>query len=206
VPLTVSSMLRSECRDLPSFAQSLPCLFVSPGLECRRLAAAHLSSRGCCSSVYSVPANTEANVLPLQRSLFHLMGWLDPQLFRRAAAMLYGGSSEASPEPYKDAGKDHWRKVVVSNLANGPTLCMHTAATRASCFPLLRHLLCDTALPPALVIRASETFASMCHCFQMCLCNDLLTSVKKRLEGDTIGAGMEAGLEECLYGHIRISA
>ena len=28
--------------------------------------------------------------------------------------MLYGGSSEASPEPYKDAGKDHWRKVVVS--------------------------------------------------------------------------------------------
>ena len=49
----------------------------------------------------------------LQRNLFHLMGWLDPQLFRRAAAMLYGGSSEASPEPYKDAGKDHWQRVVV---------------------------------------------------------------------------------------------
>ncbi|CAL5219987.1 g1925 [Coccomyxa viridis] len=51
-------------------------------------------------------------IISARRNLFHLMGWLDPQLFRRAAAMLYGGSSEASPEPYKDAGKDHWRKVV----------------------------------------------------------------------------------------------
>ena len=48
------------------------------------------------------------------------MGWLDPQLFRRAAAMLYGGSSEASPEPYKDAGKSHWQKVVVSILPSAP--------------------------------------------------------------------------------------
>jgi hypothetical protein len=59
----------------------------------------------CCSL-------TKASV---QRNLFHLLGWLDPQLFRRVAAMLYGGSSEAMPEPYKDAGREHWRKVVVSS-------------------------------------------------------------------------------------------
>jgi hypothetical protein len=47
-----------------------------------------------------------------QRNLFHLMGWLDAQLFRRAAAMRYGVASDA--EPYTDPGKDHWRKVVVS--------------------------------------------------------------------------------------------
>lgn len=51
----------------------------------------------------------------VQRNLFHLLGWLDPQLFRRVAAMLYGGSSEAAPEPYKDAGRGHWRKVVVGS-------------------------------------------------------------------------------------------
>ena len=51
----------------------------------------------------------------MQRNLFHLLGWLDPQLFRRVAAMLYGGSSEAAPEPYKDAGREHWRKVVVGS-------------------------------------------------------------------------------------------
>ncbi len=48
----------------------------------------------------------------LQRNLFHLMGWLDSQLFRRAAAMRYGGTSDA--EPYVDPGRDHWRRVVVS--------------------------------------------------------------------------------------------
>ena len=53
--------------------------------------------------------------LHMQRNLFHLMGWLDPQLFRRVAAMAYGGGSDASPEPYKDAGREHWKKVVVSS-------------------------------------------------------------------------------------------
>lgn len=49
----------------------------------------------------------------VQRKLFHLMGWLDAQLFRRAAAMRYGGASD-SAGPYTDPGKDHWRRVVVS--------------------------------------------------------------------------------------------
>ena len=53
--------------------------------------------------------------LRVQRNLFHLMGWLDPQLFRRVAAMAYGGGSDAAPEPYKDAGRSHWKKVVVSS-------------------------------------------------------------------------------------------
>lgn len=53
-----------------------------------------------------------------QRNLFHLMGWLDAQLFRRAAAMRYGGASEA--EPYTDPGKDHWRRVVVSSIPTPP--------------------------------------------------------------------------------------
>ena len=52
-------------------------------------------------------------VAGVQRKLFHLMGWLDAQLFRRAAAMRYGGASD-SAGPYTDPGKDHWRKVVVS--------------------------------------------------------------------------------------------
>ncbi|EIE20867.1 hypothetical protein COCSUDRAFT_57414 [Coccomyxa subellipsoidea C-169] len=49
-------------------------------------------------------------IISARRNLFHLMGWLDAQLFRRAAAMRYGGASDA--EPYTDPGKDHWRKVV----------------------------------------------------------------------------------------------
>ena len=49
------------------------------------------------------------------------MGWLDAQLFRRAAAMRYGGASDA--EPYTDPGKDHWRKVVVS-CSHSPCLIL----------------------------------------------------------------------------------
>lgn len=77
----------------------------SPATELVRDAA---SGRAKSALAQSIPC-------AVQRNLFHLMGWLDPQLFRRAAAMLYGGSSEDSPEPYKDAGRDHWRKVVVGN-------------------------------------------------------------------------------------------
>ncbi|CAK0770229.1 hypothetical protein CVIRNUC_003746 [Coccomyxa viridis] len=51
-------------------------------------------------------------IISARRNLFHLMGWLDPQLFRRVAAMAYGGGSDAAPEPYKDAGRSHWKKVV----------------------------------------------------------------------------------------------
>ncbi|CAL8467919.1 g7457 [Coccomyxa elongata] len=62
---------------------------------------------------------TEANqriheIISARRKLFHLMGWLDAQLFRRAAAMRYGGASD-SAEPYTDPGKDHWRKVVAAS-------------------------------------------------------------------------------------------
>jgi hypothetical protein len=50
-----------------------------------------------------------------QRKLFHLMGWLDAQLFRRAAAMRYGGAvgAAAPSDVYVDPGLEHWRKVVV---------------------------------------------------------------------------------------------
>lgn len=50
-----------------------------------------------------------------QRKLFHLMGWLDAQLFRRAAAMRYGGASGAAApsDADVDPGLEHWRKVVV---------------------------------------------------------------------------------------------
>ena len=61
----------------------------------------------------------------VQRNLFHLMGWLDAQLFRRAAAMRYGGAPVAEPysdlaQPYSDPGKDHWKKVLVRALSCNP--------------------------------------------------------------------------------------